>query len=268
MCAISRPDPIPGHILARLLDAAHHAPSVGFMQPWTFLVISDRQTRSRVHDLYERERIAAAQFFDEPRRTQYLSFKLEGILDAPLNVCITCDPTCAGATVLGRNSIPETDLYFDLVVPSKICGSQRERKGRRGMGLGPSNSLNCVKSLGSTPHHSGRVPLSWLSNTVSGTTRDRKGWLAMTPTTWRGHSLRTWGRLTHSTLALVRSARIRNIPVKRRQKELTWRERQVVLQEADEQATRQIETYVSLTSCQHLRGMRNFHPSLKTGLIR
>src|ERR1019366_979864 len=70
-----RPERIPADTLARILDAAHHAPSVGFMQPWTFMVISDQQTRRRVQDLYERERIAAAQFFDEPRRTQYLSFK-------------------------------------------------------------------------------------------------------------------------------------------------------------------------------------------------
>ncbi len=95
-----RPDPVPPDVLARVLDAAHHAPLVGFMQPWNFIVVADRRTRRQVQDLFERERLAAAQFFDEPRRAQYLSFKLEGILDAPLNLCVTCDPTRAGPSPL------------------------------------------------------------------------------------------------------------------------------------------------------------------------
>ncbi|MCL5946877.1 MAG: 5,6-dimethylbenzimidazole synthase [Chloroflexi bacterium] len=104
-------DPIPDDALARILAAAHHAPSVGFMQPWSFLLIRDRETRLRVKELFDRERQAAACFFDEPRRSQYLSFKLEGILDAPINLCVTCDPLAAGPAVIGRNSIPETDVY-------------------------------------------------------------------------------------------------------------------------------------------------------------
>ncbi|HLH73477.1 MAG TPA: 5,6-dimethylbenzimidazole synthase, partial [Chloroflexota bacterium] len=65
----------------------------------------------RVQELYERERLAAAQFFDEPRRSQYLSFKLAGFLESPLSLCVTCDPTRAGPAVIGRNGVPETDLY-------------------------------------------------------------------------------------------------------------------------------------------------------------
>jgi nicotinate-nucleotide--dimethylbenzimidazole phosphoribosyltransferase len=125
-----RPDPVPPAILARLLDAAHHAPSVGFMQPWTFLVISERQTRLRVQDLFERERLAASHFFDEPEKSHYLSLKLAGILDAPLNLCVTCDPTRVGPTVLGRNSISETDLY------STCCAIENFWLAARAEGLG------------------------------------------------------------------------------------------------------------------------------------
>ncbi|GAC1436336.1 MAG: hypothetical protein NVSMB65_10370 [Chloroflexota bacterium] len=125
-----RSDGVPPEMLARVLDAAHHAPSVGFMQPWDFVVVADRAAREKVQDLFERERVAAAQFFDEPRRTQYLSFKLEGILQAPLNVCITCDPTRAGPAVIGRNSVPETDLY------STCCAVQNLWLAARAEGLG------------------------------------------------------------------------------------------------------------------------------------
>ncbi len=84
-----QPDAIPDDVLARILNAAHHAPSVGFMQPWDFILIQEAQTRQRIKDLSDRERQAAACFFDEPRRSKYLSMKLEGILDAPLNLCVT-----------------------------------------------------------------------------------------------------------------------------------------------------------------------------------
>ncbi len=173
-----RPDPVPADVLARVLDAAHHAPSVGFMQPWTFIVISDQQTRRRVQDLYERERIAAAQFFDEPRRAQYLSFKLEGILDAPLNVCITCDPTRAGAAVLGRNSMPETDLYSTCCAIENLWLAARAE----GVGVGWVSILKLPQLREifwyPPPHRPGRIPLSWVSHTVPGATRARKRWLA------------------------------------------------------------------------------------------
>jgi 5,6-dimethylbenzimidazole synthase len=105
-----RPDPVPPAVLARLLDAAHHAPSVGFMQPWDFILIADRALRARVHELFLVERARAAETFPEPRRSQYLAYKLEGILDAPLNVCVTCD-LARGGVVLGRRSMPDTDVY-------------------------------------------------------------------------------------------------------------------------------------------------------------
>lgn len=100
------------------------------MQPWNFIVVADHQTRIRVQDLFERERLASAQFFDEPRPSQYLSYKLAGILESPLNLCVTCDPTSAGPAVIGRNSAPETDLY------STCCAIENLWLAARAEGLG------------------------------------------------------------------------------------------------------------------------------------
>jgi len=105
-----RPDPVPDEVLRRILEAAHHAPSVGFMQPWGFVLVRDLALRERVRASFERENRRAAELYTGARRTLYESLKLEGILDAPLNVCVTCDRS-RGGTVLGRNSIPETDLF-------------------------------------------------------------------------------------------------------------------------------------------------------------
>jgi 5,6-dimethylbenzimidazole synthase len=120
---------VPPETLARILKAAHRGPSVGYMQPWDFILVSDVETRKQVKDLFERERQAAANFFDDRRREQYLSLKLEGIMEAPVNLCITCDPT-RGEEVLGRNSIPETDIY------STCCAVQNLWLAARGEGLG------------------------------------------------------------------------------------------------------------------------------------
>ena len=126
---VFRDDPVPPETLARVLRAAHRGPSVGFMQPWDFILVSDVETRMRVKDLFERERQAASQFFDHSRRSQYLSLKLEGIMEAPVNLCVTCDPT-RGEEVLGRNSVPETDVY------STCCAVQNLWLAARAEGLG------------------------------------------------------------------------------------------------------------------------------------
>jgi 5,6-dimethylbenzimidazole synthase len=103
--------PIPRDVLSRILSAAHHAGSVGFMQPWDFIVVEDRETRQRVLESFVQERDRCANFYDGARRELYLSLKLEGILESALNLCVTCDRTRGGPHVLGRSTILETDLY-------------------------------------------------------------------------------------------------------------------------------------------------------------
>lgn len=103
--------PVPPDALARILSAAHQAGSVGFSQPWNFIVIDDLELRKKIHAHVEVERTRAAQAFDRERRERYLSLKLEGILDAPLNLCVTCDRKRFGPAVLGRNTMYDTDLY-------------------------------------------------------------------------------------------------------------------------------------------------------------
>jgi 5,6-dimethylbenzimidazole synthase len=125
-----RPDPIPPMTLARILDAAHHAPSVGFMQPWNFLVVREAATRRAIREAFLRERDRAAALYEEPRRAAFLSLKLEGILEAPLNLCVTCDPDRGGPHVLGRSAVPETDLF------STCCAIQNLWLAARAEGVG------------------------------------------------------------------------------------------------------------------------------------
>ncbi|MBY6200553.1 5,6-dimethylbenzimidazole synthase [Maritalea mobilis] len=113
-----RPDPIPDDVLWRILDAAHHAPSVGFMQPWNFILIRDLGRRRAVHRVFETANAEAEAMFPEDTRSTYRGLKLEGILKAPLNIAVTCDRDRCGPVVLGRTHNPEMDLY------SSVCAVQ------------------------------------------------------------------------------------------------------------------------------------------------
>lgn len=124
------PDAIPDETLARILLAAHQAGSVGLSQPWNFLVIENREVRAQVRAHVEAERLRAADAFEKERREQYLSFKLEGILDAPINLCVTCDRERFGPAVIGRNTIPETAVY------STCCAIQNLWLAARAEGVG------------------------------------------------------------------------------------------------------------------------------------
>ena len=105
------PTPLEEEKVRRILLAGHHAPSVGFMQPWDFILVTRPDLKNRLADAADKERRALAIHFSaEGRESHFLSLKVEGLREAPLTVCITCDPTRGGDHVLGRNSIPETDI--------------------------------------------------------------------------------------------------------------------------------------------------------------
>jgi 5,6-dimethylbenzimidazole synthase len=112
------PDPIPDQVLARLLHAAHRAPSVGFMQPWDFIVVRDLAVRKKIRSAFEGANLEAAEMFTDERQQIYRQLKLEGIVAAPLGICVTCDRGRTGSVVLGRTHQADMDLY------SAVCAVQ------------------------------------------------------------------------------------------------------------------------------------------------
>ncbi len=194
-----RPDPIPDDVLARILDAAHHAGSVGFMQPWDFLVIKSAETRTAVRALFERERQAAACLYDEPRRSDYLALKLEGIIEAPLNVCVACDPT-RGGEVLGRNSVPETDVYSTCCAVQNLWLAAR-RGGRGRPGQHPQDGAPARDPRHPAPRHPRGLPLPRLCRCLPRTPDPRHGGLAAAPRARRGGGVRVVGATRRADLA-------------------------------------------------------------------
>lgn len=124
------PTPVPDEVLSRVLAAAHHAPSVGFMQPWNFLLVRSPEVKARVHQAFLAANAEAAEMFEGEKRKTYRSLKLEGILEAPLNICVTCDRERTGPVVVGRTHMRIMDLY------SSVCAVQNLWLAARAEGLG------------------------------------------------------------------------------------------------------------------------------------
>ena len=122
------PDAISPEILNRLLHAAHAAPSVGFMQPWRFIKITDKTLREQIYALVEQERRLTAQALNE-REDEFMRLKVEGILEcSTIFVAALCDKR--EQHIFGRRTLPEMD------VASLACAIQNMWLAARAEGIG------------------------------------------------------------------------------------------------------------------------------------
>ena len=115
-------------LLRRLLEAAHCAPSVGLMQPWRFIRISDRALRGRIQQLVEEERVRTAEALGE-RSSEFMKLKVEGINDCA-EVLVAALSDDRERHVFGRRTLPEMDLA------SLSCAIQNLWLAARAEGLG------------------------------------------------------------------------------------------------------------------------------------
>ncbi|KAA6216716.1 nicotinate-nucleotide--dimethylbenzimidazole phosphoribosyltransferase [Streptomyces filamentosus] len=127
-----RSDPIPHEVLLRVLEAAHTAPSVGHSQPWDFVVIRSAETRQAMHELAQRQREAYAQSLPKARAKQFKELKIEAILDTPVNIVVTADPTRGGRHTLGRYTQPQMAPYSSALAVENLWLAARAE----GLGVG------------------------------------------------------------------------------------------------------------------------------------
>lgn len=176
------PTPIPDEVLSRILTAAHYAPSVGFMQPWNFLVVQSAEVKRRVHDAFAIAHTEAADMFDGDKRAIYQKLKLEGILESPVGICITCDRERTGPVVVGRTHIKTMDLY------SSVCAVQNLWLAARAEGLGVGwvsifNQADLQQALG-IPKHITPVAylcVGYVSHFYAKPELESAGWLPRLP---------------------------------------------------------------------------------------
>lgn len=123
--------PVDPKVLLKILEAAHHAGSVGFMQPWNFIVIESQATKDKVHQLFLDANTKAREVYKGETQRLYDRLTLQGIREAPINLAVTCrHESRDGVPVLGRHSIPEMDVY------STCCAIQNLWLAARAEGIG------------------------------------------------------------------------------------------------------------------------------------
>lgn len=127
------PTPVAPEVLASILQAAHHAPSVGLMQPWRFIRITDSNTRKQMHQLVDKERMntahAISEHEDTARMAEFLRLKVEGILECGELIVVTLCDNREGQ-IFGRRTLPEMDIA------SVSCAIQNMWLAARAEGLG------------------------------------------------------------------------------------------------------------------------------------
>ncbi|XUM01049.1 nicotinate-nucleotide--dimethylbenzimidazole phosphoribosyltransferase [Streptomyces venezuelae ATCC 10712] len=146
-----RGDPIPHEVLLRVLEAAHTAPSVGHSQPWDFVVIRSAETRQTMHELAQRQREAYAKSLPKARAKQFKELKIEAILDTPVNIVVTADPTRGGRHTLGRYTQPQMAPYSSALAVENLWLAARAE----GLGVGWVSFFDereMVRTLGLPEH--------------------------------------------------------------------------------------------------------------------
>ncbi|MER5771229.1 nicotinate-nucleotide--dimethylbenzimidazole phosphoribosyltransferase [Streptomyces sp. NPDC001985] len=189
-----RSDPIPHEILLRVLEAAHTAPSVGHSQPWDFVVIRSAETRRTMHELAQRQRDAYAKSLPKGRAKQFKELKIEAILETPVNIVVTADPTRGGRHTLGRHSQPQMAPYSSALAVENLWLAARAE----GLGVGWVSFFDereMVRALG-LPEHLEVVAylcVGYVDEFPEDPELMQSGWSKRRPLSWVVHE-ETYGR--------------------------------------------------------------------------
>jgi nicotinate-nucleotide--dimethylbenzimidazole phosphoribosyltransferase len=193
-----RPDvPVDDAVLRRVLEAAHAAPSVGFSQPWDVLLVRDRAVRERVRALADAHRSRYAASLPTARAQALARIRTEAILDTPLNVVVTSDPTRGGRHTLGRFARPE------MAERSAVSAVQNLWLAARAEGLGvgwvsffDDDALAELRAMLGIPGHVEVVAYLCVGHVRAFPDEPElagAGWARRRPLEWAVHDGR-WGR--------------------------------------------------------------------------
>ncbi|GHH75627.1 nicotinate-nucleotide--dimethylbenzimidazole phosphoribosyltransferase [Streptomyces sulfonofaciens] len=189
-----RNDPIPPEVLLRVLEAAHAAPSVGHSQPWDFVVIRSAETRRAMHELAMHQREVYAKSLPKARAKAFRELKVEAILDTPVNIVVTADPTRGGRHTLGRYTQPQMAPYSSALAVENLWLAARAE----GLGVGWVSFFDereMVRALG-LPEHLHVVAylcVGYVDEFPKEPELMQAGWAKRRPLSWVVHE-ETYGR--------------------------------------------------------------------------
>lgn len=120
--------PITDETLQKILHAVELSPSVGFSQPWEFVIIRNQETKQAVADVFATENAKAQDLFNDEKSEKYSQLKLEGILKTPINIAVFYKQS--EGPVLGQTSMPDAGEY------SVVCAIQNMWLMSRALNIG------------------------------------------------------------------------------------------------------------------------------------
>ncbi len=120
--------PVEEEKINQILQAAVNAPSVGFSQPWQFVIIKSKEIKEQIKATFNQENTKASALFKDEKQKEYNRLKLEGIFEAPLNIAIFY--TDSDKPVLGQTTMTEVGLY------SVVCAIQNMWLMARALNIG------------------------------------------------------------------------------------------------------------------------------------
>ena len=180
-----RPDSVPADVLTRVLEAAHQAPSVGHTQPWDFLVIDDPDLRARVRELAETERDTHAGGRPGERAHAFSGLKVEAILDSPLNIAVTVDPT-RGGRAPGRHAKPAS-YSAALAVENLWLAARTEGLGVGWVGFADERGVADVLALPSHLEVVAYLCVGYVDEFPTEPELGLSGWAKGRPLSWAVH---------------------------------------------------------------------------------
>ena len=121
-------EPLNDDCLDKLIDAALHAPSVGFSQPWEFVIVRDKAIRHQIKESFESAHTKESFYFKDEKHREYIQLKLEGILESSLNIAVFYKPNLE--PVLGQTNMKGAGLY------SVVCAIQNMWLMSRALNIG------------------------------------------------------------------------------------------------------------------------------------
>ncbi len=147
-----RPDPVDSELIHRLLDLAMLAPSVGFSQPWRWVLVNDAQRRTAISENFDTANRDAAKEYDTAKAVQYNELKLAGLREAPVHLAVFADTAAPTGQGLGRQTMPDTLVWSVVMAIHALWLAARAA----GLGLGWVSILNPAAI-----HQTLDVPADW-----------------------------------------------------------------------------------------------------------
>lgn len=177
-----RPDPVPEHLVRRVVEAGHAGPSVGHSQPWRFIVIRDEQTRARAAVMADAQRMAQAAAMEPERGQRLLDLQLEGIREAPVAVVVACDRRSPALGTLGRATFTDADLWSCACAVENMWLTSRAH----GLGMGwvtlfEPDELAALLHLPEGVETLGWLCLGWPDERPPGPGLERRAWSRKAP---------------------------------------------------------------------------------------